>query len=82
MILTPKEKLKELIIKFQHPPSALEHTECECLHIDIAKECTLIAVNEIISCGVRNDYYWDKKLGRYLSFEEYYIEVKKQLEKR
>jgi hypothetical protein len=46
--MTPKEKAKELIIKFQHPPSALEHTECDCLHIDIAKECALIAIDEII----------------------------------
>lgn len=77
----PKEKAKELINKFQHPPSALEHEECDCLHIDIAKDCALIALDEIISCGVTNDYYWDKKLGRYLSFEEYYIEVKKEIEK-
>jgi hypothetical protein len=47
--MKPKEKARELISKFQHPPSALEHTECDCLHIDIAKECALIAVDEILS---------------------------------
>jgi hypothetical protein len=46
--MKPKQKALELISKFQHPPSAFEHTECDCLHIDIAKECALISVDEMI----------------------------------
>ena len=72
--MTPKEKAKELIIKFQHPPSALEHTECDCLHIDIAKECALIAVDEIlnVTAGLNG---W---IG---GFQSYWEEVKQEIEK-
>lgn len=60
-----KQKALELIGKFQHPPSAFEHTECDCLHIDIAKECALIAVDEILNIkSVDRDYdlstYWEE----------------------
>ena len=60
-----KQKARELISKFQHPPSALEHEECECLHIDVAKECALIAVDEILNIkSVDRDYdlstYWEE----------------------
>jgi predicted DNA-binding ArsR family transcriptional regulator len=70
--MTPKEKAKELIIKFQHPPSALQHTECDCLHIDIAKECALIAVDEILNVGFMdtNDLY------------DYWQEVKTEIENK
>jgi hypothetical protein len=77
---SPKEKAKELIIKFQHPPSALEHTECDCLHIDIAKECALIAVDEIIEECYNwtggPDISWDTK--RF----DYWQEVKQEIENR
>jgi hypothetical protein len=75
-VMTPKEKAKELIIKFQHPPSALEHTECDCLHIDIAKECALIAVDEMLGLGVM--------VGSDLSdsFYIYWTEVKQEIENR
>jgi len=73
--MTPKEKAKELINKFQHPPSAFEHTECDCLHIDIAKECALIAVNEVID--TLYEYHYDSASGAY----EFWTEVKEELEK-
>jgi hypothetical protein len=75
-VMTPKEKAKELIIKFQHPPSALEHTECDCLHIDIAKECALIAVDEMLGLGAM--------VGSDLSdsFYIYWTEVKQEIENR
>ena len=74
--MTPKEKAKELIIKFQHPPSALEHTECDCLHIDIAKECALIAVDEMLGLGAM--------VGSDLSdsFYIYWTKVKQEIENR
>jgi hypothetical protein len=75
-VMTPKEKAKELIIKFQHPPSALEHTECDCLHIDIAKECALVAVDEMLGLGAM--------VGSDLSdsFYIYWEEVKQEIENR
>jgi hypothetical protein len=75
-VMTPKEKAKELIIKFQHPPSALEHTECDCLHIDIAKECALIAVDEMLGLGAM--------VGSDLSdsFYIYWTKVKQEIENR
>jgi hypothetical protein len=72
--MTPKEKAKELIIKFQHPPSALEHTECDCLHIDIAKECALIAVDEIL-------IYASHTIIKQHMFD-YWTEVKQEIENR
>ena len=44
--MKPKEKAFELISKFQHPLS--EESETDCLHIKVAKEFALIAVDEII----------------------------------
>jgi hypothetical protein len=44
--MTPKEKAFELITKFQHPMSEMSDTDC--LHIAVAKEFSLIAVDEII----------------------------------
>ena len=82
--MTPKEKSIDLVDKFKkyayYPKTKDDEIFINQLN-ENAKECALIAVNEIISCGVTNDYYWDKKLGYYLSFEEYYIEVKQEIEK-
>jgi hypothetical protein len=44
--MTPKEKAFDIISKFQHPLS--EKSETDCLHIKVAKEFALIAVDEII----------------------------------
>lgn len=44
--MTPKEKAQELITKYQHPIS--EKSDTDCLHIEVAKEFALIAVNEIL----------------------------------
>jgi hypothetical protein len=45
--MTPKEKAFELITKFQHPMSEMSDTDC--LHIAVAKEFSLIAVDEILA---------------------------------
>ena len=49
--MTPKEKAKDLINKFQHPFS--EESDTDCLHIEVAKEFALIAIDEMIEV-VRN----------------------------
>ena len=73
--MKPKQKALELISKFQHPPSAFEHTECDCLHIDIAKECALIAVDEILNLIVGiYDYDYD-------SLNPYWQGVKQEINK-
>ena len=65
MKLTPKEKAKELIEKF----SDLEDRE---MYIVKAKQCALIAVDEIISIKL----LWFQKDTEYLDF---WKEVKEEL---
>lgn len=45
--MKPKEKAFELITKFQHPIS--EKYDTDCLHIEVAKEFALIAVEEVLN---------------------------------
>ena len=47
--MTPKEKAFELITKFQHPMSDMSDTDC--FHIEVAKEFSLIAVDEILNAN-------------------------------
>lgn len=56
--MTPKEKAFELITKFQHPMSDMSDTDC--LHIEVAKEFSLIAVDEILSIGCIEVPYWQE----------------------
>ena len=77
--MTPKEKAFELITKFQHPIS--EKSDTDCLHIEVAKEFALIAVDEIIE---QMAYMW----LHYVNLEEqteemqqYWQEVKQEIEK-
>ena len=75
--MTPKEKALQLITRFQHPLS--EESDTDCLHIEVAKEFALIALDEILqSLG-------HKKLSNspYTTLEarQYYVEVKQEIEK-
>jgi orotate phosphoribosyltransferase len=74
--MTPKEKAEELVNKFIQYTPADSHFE-----YDYAKECALIAVDEILSSGVDANYYFDKSLGYIITYQEYYQEVKQELEK-
>jgi hypothetical protein len=75
--MRPKEKAKELINKY--------HKDYDLLFWDLswiqAKQCALIAVDEILKSGIEIDYYFDKSIGYYLSYLEYYGEVKQEIEK-
>ena len=74
--MTPKEKAEELVDKFvQYTPADSE------LEYPYAKQCALIAVDEMLSSGVDADYYFDKSVGYMISYVEYYQEVKQELEK-
>ena len=75
--MTPKEKAEELVDKFvQYTPADSE------FEYPYAKQCALIAVNEILSSGVDVDYYFDKSVGYMISYVEYYQEVKQEIEKK
>jgi hypothetical protein len=80
MRLTPKEKAEQLTNKF------LLSTPITC-DIDDAKQCALIAVDEIMKAPFENSYidlvpdeaedttwFWDK-------FTEFWTEVKQEIEK-
>jgi hypothetical protein len=85
LIMTPKEKAKELFDKIfdsdncgiKHQPN---HRYCDCTEINYfqAKQCALIAVDEIISHSRNTAMVYD------LSFDEstsYWQEVKQEIEK-
>jgi hypothetical protein len=64
--MTPKEKARELVLKYLR----IENTSMEWFNTHIAKQCALIAVDEML-------------LLRYLLKKEtwFYKEVKKEIEK-
>ena len=69
-----KEKAKELVGKFMNCDNMIFSTKG-------SKECALIAVDEILKSGIEINYYFDKSIGYYLSYLEYYEEVKQEIEK-
>jgi hypothetical protein len=68
--MTPKEKAFDLILKFQHPLS--EESDTDCLHIKVAKEFALIAVDEILL------FIEDDREG--FNWKDYYKQVKQEIE--
>ena len=66
--MTPKEKAQELVLKYLR----IDNNTPEWFNKHIAKQCALIAVDEII-----NEYF-DKCL---FSKCDYWQEVKKEIEK-
>ena len=68
--MTPKEKAAELIVNYQ--------LKCKSLDYDEAKQCALIAVDEII-----NSYIQEKNNGYIVSEKiiSYWEEVKQEIEK-
>ena len=71
--MTPKEKAFELITKFQHPMSEMSDTGC--LHIAVAKEFSLIAVDEILT-WLKVHSYSNKNYDAFV----FYNEVKQEIE--
>ena len=88
--MTPKEKAMELLenYKKQVSMSVKDYSlVCKVLDNDMAKQCALIAVDEIMKAPHENqyielipsdaddtDWFWDK-------FGEYWKEVKQEIEK-
>lgn len=59
MILTPKEKAEELVLKFKELPQ--EGTMMFYLAFEISKQCALIAVEMVIlNCYEEEEYYWQE----------------------
>ena len=76
--MTPQEKAKELIEKFRFG-KPISYLEREADEIEFAKQCALIAVNEILRLMPTNNTL---KLSdySYINFK-YWQEVRKQIEK-
>ena len=72
--MTPKEKAHELVLKYLR----IDNNTKEWFNIHIAKQCALIAVDEIIEAlPCREEYGGEWKL---IDNTEYWEEVKQELE--
>jgi hypothetical protein len=67
--MTPKEKAKELVLKFE------DYTDCADER-GFAIKCALIAVDELLEATKRYDY----TLGPKPSYNDYWLKVKYQIE--
>jgi hypothetical protein len=70
--MTPKQKAEELIAKMTRPINDDYYVD----YNDYAKECALIAVNELLEATKRYDY----TLGPNPSYNDYWLKVKYQIE--
>jgi hypothetical protein len=61
MNLTPKEKAKMLVNKFKYHTRAFNETNGWQDHRFNAKQCALIAINEILKETLNVDYYQQTK---------------------
>lgn len=79
--MTPKEKAKELVDKFLYANKGHFYQECPLEDLEAAKECALVAVDEILKILPTNEYLED--LRKYIENRErvYYKEVKQEIEK-
>jgi len=78
--MTPKEKAKELVDKFQdidiESNDSIEGNYYMSMSKIDAKDCALLATNEVID--TLYEYHYDSASGAY----EFWTEVKEELEKR
>jgi hypothetical protein len=70
--MTPKQKAEELIAKMTRPINDDYYLD----YNDYAKECAIIAVDEILDATKRYDY----TLGPNPSYNDYWLKVKYQIE--
>jgi hypothetical protein len=71
--MTPQQKAKELVNKFYRIIPLDKMT----IDFDLAKNCALIAVDELLETTKRYDY----TLGPNPSYNDYWLKVKYQIEK-
>ena len=77
MTQTPKGNASILIRKY----AVWSADDNEGKYLYSAKQCALIAVDEILESGVDADYYFNKSVGYMITYQEYYQEVKQEIEK-
>ena len=68
--MTPQQKAQELVNKYYY------HSKCNLLSPFEAKNCALIAVDELLEATKRYDY----TLGPNPSYNDYWLKVKYQIE--
>ncbi len=72
--MTPKEKAEELLHKMQLDWG------CNCCYNDWAKECALIAVDELIMAHNKmKDFLFDE-IGYLITTPDYWQQVKEEIE--
>ena len=83
--MTPKEKAKELIdiYKKQVSMTIKDYSlVCKVLDIDMAKQCALIAVDEILKINAIKDIFvYEHYKNDYQSLYKYWEEVKQEIQK-
>ena len=72
--MTPKEKAKDLVDIYLDITKRSLNDEGFFYDIDLAKQCVLIAVDEILNNYYKNHFQTGKKI-------DYWIEVKQEIEK-
>lgn len=79
--MSPKEKAKELICKFQDLDIEVggQYDGYITMKNEDAKQCALILCNEILSSGVDCSYKYDKSVGYIITYREFFQEVKQEL---
>lgn len=75
--MTPKEKAKDLFVRFSDYCS-WDTFEEEQDYINNIKQCALIAVDEILKLESNNGYYFD---GTNVTSISYWQEVKQEIDK-
>ena len=82
--MTPKEKANELVNKYFIEIEGADRYafNLSSLNLYIAKQCALIAVDEILELTKRptyNPFDWNEITG--VRYDEYWTEVKQEIEK-
>ena len=75
--MTPKEKAKELVGKFRQVPPSSPYTGIDNIE---AKQCALIAVDEIIQQWETIDTYIADFGGKLNQSLKYWIQVKQEIQ--
>ncbi len=75
--MTPKENAEKLILKFM----SLQEPNYNWFHKRLAKQCALIAVDEIFEFMKMDDEYTETVSNANSKWVDYWLEVKKQIEK-
>ena len=81
--MTPKEKAKELVNKFRDINWLVETpytSRYEWIQIQEAKQCALIAVDEILSELAYTQNYVEDAMNKIQVYISYWQEVKKEIE--